>query len=437
MYRETVKSIILFTLVVSSAILTYMVWSYQPEFSQIDTSIESTSNTGQGEPLPFESVMRAYQLIWVNGEEARGTIDEDAVVGVREFLDGTRITDINVYNNMNRLDPTVKEDGSEEFLIVDYPSEMPAKSLFQILGFEYEETLPDYKFDRIVVDIASPQVTFFMLNEALDRVAVAQTDMESDYLLSIVNDYEDSFEDYTGLITNQQTANNKTAIYGPDAPGEVSVMSFLSAQISIDTINDILFMEDEVSVSQNENVYVYEAENGLATYNTDTYNYVYTNLNESLSSERDPHQTIQRSFNFLNSHIGLAPEHILFDYEEEGNQSIYRYTLNGYAVFSDEIAMTISTKYGSNALFEYERPLLYINAQVPSEETEKLARIEDVRYEIALNEALDLQKVSKITIGYNLRFSEEQTELNLVNFTPEWYVKYDGEWLRYNEGGLQ
>nr|WP_255695422.1 two-component system activity regulator YycH [Salinicoccus sp. ID82-1] len=435
-HRETIKSIILFVLVVSSAILTYMVWSYQPEFSQIDTSIESTSNTGQGEPLPFDSVMRAYQLIWVDGENARGTIEEEAVVGVREFLDGTRIRDINVYNNMNRLNPTVKEDGSEEFLIVDYPSEMPAKSLFQILGFEYEETLPDYKFDRIVVDIASPQVVFYMLNESLDRVAVAETDIESDYLLSIVNDYEGSFEDYTGIITNQQTANNKTAIYGPDAPGEVSVMRFLSTQISIDNMNDILFMEDDVSVSQNENVYVYEAENGLATYNTDTYNYVYTNLNESLSSERDPHRTIQRSFNFLNSHIGLAPEHILFDYEEEGNQSTYRYTLNGYAVFSDEIATTVTTKYGSNALFEYERPLLYINAQVPSEEAEELARLEDVRYEIALNDELDLQKVSKITIGYNMRFSEEQTELNLVNFTPEWYVKYDGEWLRYNEGGL-
>ena len=75
MYRETAKSIILFLLVISSAVLTYMVWSYQPEFSQVDTSIDSTSNIGQGEPVPFNSVMRAYQLIWVDGDNVRGTIE--------------------------------------------------------------------------------------------------------------------------------------------------------------------------------------------------------------------------------------------------------------------------------------------------------------------------------------------------------------------------
>ncbi|MHC0551366.1 two-component system activity regulator YycH [Salinicoccus sp. CNSTN-B1] len=216
MNRERLKSTILFLLVISSAILTYMVWSYQPEFSQVDTSIESTSNIGQGESLEFGSVMRAYQLIWVDGNTVKGTIKEDAVVGVREFLKDTEIENIDIYNNINRLTPDVKEDGDEEFLIVDYPSEMPSKSLFQVLGFSYEGALPDYSFDRIIVDIASPKVTFYMLNEALEQVAVAETDIDSSYLLSIVEEYEDSFEDYVGIITNQKTSNNKTAIYGPE-----------------------------------------------------------------------------------------------------------------------------------------------------------------------------------------------------------------------------
>src|SRR5699024_2657673 len=122
MFRETAKSVILFVLVITSGVLTYMVWSYQPEFSQVDTSVESTPNIGGGETVSFKNVMRAYQLIWVDGSDVRGTIEEDAVVGVREFLEGTEIQDINVYSNMNRLDPAVGEDGHEKFLIVDYPS---------------------------------------------------------------------------------------------------------------------------------------------------------------------------------------------------------------------------------------------------------------------------------------------------------------------------
>ncbi len=118
------------------------------------------------------------------------------------------------------------------------------------------------------------------------------------------------------------------------------------------------------------------------------------------------------------------------------SESTYRYTLNGYAVFSDKISSVVTTKYGNNALFEYQRPLLNISAEVPNDEMKSLARLEDVRYQIALNEDLDLQKVSKITIGYDMQFSDVQTELNLLHFTPQWYVKYNGEWMRFNEGGL-
>lgn len=436
MFRETAKSVILFLLVIISAVLTYMVWSYQPEFSQVDTSIESTPDIGRGEPMPFKDVMRAYQLIWADGNDIQGTIKEDAVVGVREFLEGTEIQDINVYNNMNRLNPALDEDGSEEFLIVDYPAEMPAKSLFQVLGFEYEGALPDYSFDRIIVDIASDKVTFFMLNEALDRVAVATTDIESSYLLSIVEKYEDSFEDYTGIITNQETSNNKMAIYGPSDPGDVKVENFLSTQHSTDVMNEILFMDDEISTTRNEDVYVYEGDSNIATYSSSTYSYSYTNLDETLSSGRNPHQTIQRSFDFLNSHSALSNGYMLFDYAEESNESIYRFTMNGYVVFSDEVQNTISVKYGNNAVFEYDRPQLHIDAHVPGDQTKELTTLENVRYQIALNDELDLQKVSKITIGYDMGFAESQTELNLLEFTPEWYVKYDGEWMRFDEGGL-
>ncbi|WP_020007158.1 YycH family regulatory protein [Salinicoccus albus] len=437
MFSETIKSIVLIMLVISSAILTYLVWSYQPEFSQMDTSIEPSPNIGQSETVPFTNVMRAYQTVWVDGNDARGTIEEEAVVGVREFLEGTEIQDINVYNNMNRLDPAVREDGLEEFLIVDYPSEMPNKSLFQVLGFEYEGTLPDYSFDRIVVDLAADNVTFYLLNESLDRVAVANTDIGSSYLLSILEDYEDSFESYTGLITNQSTSNNKTAIYGPSDPGEMDIQNFLSSQYSVDAMNDILFMDEEISTSQDEEVYVYESESNVATYDSSTYNYSYNNLDESMSSGRNPHQTIQDTFSFLNSHTGLTPEHMLFDYMEDSNESIYRSTLNGHVVFSNEIMSTVSIQYGDNAVFEYERPQIHVDAHVPGDSTKELPTLENVRYQIALNEELDLQNVSKITIGYDLSFAESQTELNLLQFTPEWYVKYDGQWMQFDEGGLQ
>lgn len=437
MPKEPIKSVILFALVVSSAILTYMVWSYQPEFSEIETNIDPVSNIGASEPISFNQVMRAYQLVRVEGNDIQGTIQEEAVVGIREYISETEIEDINVYNSLDSLETETNEDEEEEFLIVDYPSDMPAKSLFQVLEFTYEGELPDYNFSRIIVDLAGENVRFSLINEDLDRVAVAPTNLDSEYLKSLLEDHEEHFEQYSGVITNQQTSNNKTAIYGPSEPGDRPVEHFLSSTISANLVNDILFMEDGYTTEQNEQVYVYEGMSNIAQYNSEAYDYTYTDLDESLTGEGNPHQVINRSFSFLNSHSGLNNRHMLFNYNEEENESVYRSTMNGYLVFSEGVSDDISVKYGQNSVYEYNRPLLRVNAEVPEEGEQELVPLENVRYQIALNEELDLQNVSNITIGYNMSFSEDQTELNVIRYTPEWYVKYDGDWFRFDEGGLE
>lgn len=436
MNKENLKSVVLFILVITSLVLTLMVWSYQPEFSEVETDIERTANIGPGEPVPFRSVMRAYQLVWVNGTDIQGTIEEEAVVGIREYIDGTEITDIDVYNSMSRLIPGRNDEDEEEFLIVDYASDLPAKSLFRVLDFEYEGDYPDYSFNRIIVDMVDEHVTFFLINEDLDRVAIASTNLDSDYLKSLLEDHNTLFEEYTGVITNQQTSNNKTAIYGPTSPGEMPVETFLYNVLSVDAVNNMLFLNDAFTTEGNDGTYVYEGNSNIATYNSGTFAYSYNNLEESLTGNSNPHQTIQNSFYFLTSHIGIDQRHILFDYIIDENNSVYRSSMNGHFVFSDEISTTISVKYGEDSVYEYNRPLIRVNAQVPGEENQALPPLENVRYEIALNEDYDLQNVTKITVGYNMAFSTSESEINVVQYTPSWYVKYDGQWMRFDEGSL-
>lgn len=436
MNKENIKSIALFLLVISSLVLTVMVWSYEPEFSEVETDVERTANIGPGEPVPFTSVMRAYQLVWVNDMDIQGTIEEDAVVGIREYIDGTEITDIDVYNSMSRLTPSRNEDDEEEFLIVDYASDMPTKSLFEVLDFEYEGDYPDYSYNRIIVDLVDEHVTFYLINEDLDRVAIATTNLDSDYLKTLLEAHSEQFEEYSGVITNQQTSNNKTAIYGPTSPGEMPIETFLYNVLSVDAVNNMLFLDDDFTTEGEEEMYVYEGDSNIATYNSSTFAYSYNNLAESLSGNSNPHQTIQSGFYFLNSHVGIDQRHVLFDYIDDENSSTYRASMNGYFVFSDEIFTTISVKYGRNAVYEYNRPLIRVNAQVPGEESEALPPLENVRYEIALNDNYDLQNVTKITIGYNMTFSTAESEINVVQYTPSWYIKYDGQWMRFDEGSL-
>lgn len=436
MYKEWIKSIILTVFVLSSAVLAYVVWSYEPEFSQIDTSIEGTTSIGQGERVSFEQVMSTYQLVWISGENTRGTTDPSALIGIREHLEGSNVTSMNVYNSINRLEVRTGENNEEEFLLVDYYSDVPSKTLFQMLGLVYEGTLPDFEFDRIVVDMKEGDVIFNLVDESRSRVAVVTTDISADFLRSIVADYDNTFESYTPIITNQQTSNNMTAIYGPSSPESINVERFMIGQVNTDVMNRILFLNTPVESEPAGDVSIYEGSTNIATYNPETYQYNYTNLNEQMASSENHHQTIQDIYYFLNSHNGLSQSNVLFDYDVSQNQATFRSTLNGRVIFSDEISTAISVKYGVNAVYEYNRPLIRTNAKVSDEEEIELFNIENVRYQIALHDNFDLQKVSKIVLGYNMTYADDNTDLEFIDYTPQWYVKYDGEWMRFNEGGL-
>lgn len=437
MYREWIKSILLIVIVASSAVLTYLVWSYEPEFSQIDTTIEGTTNIGQGERVSFEQVMSTYQLVWIQGENnTRGTTDPRALIGVREHLEGSNIKSMNVYNSLNRLDVRGEESNDEEFLLIDYYSDVPSKSLFQMLGLSHDSTLPDFTFDRIVVDMKEGNAVFNLVDESRSRVAVVETDIAADFLKGHVESYSDIFESYTPIITNQQTANNKTAIYGPSSPGTINTERFMITQINTDVMNRILFLDSPEESPSSGDVSIYEDENHISTYNTDTYEYSYTNLNESSSSSGNNHQTIQDIYYFLNSHNGLSQNNVLFDYESGENAATFRSTLNGRVVFSERLSTAITVKYGANSVYEYSRPLIRTNAKVSDEEEVELLDIENVRYQIALHDKFDLQKVSKIVLGYDMTYDDEETDLEFIDYTPQWYVKYDGAWMKFNEGGL-
>lgn len=437
MHKEWVKSILLIAIVASSAVLSYLVWSYEPEFSQIDTTIEGTTNIGQGERVSFEQVMSTYQMVWIQGESnTRGTTDPRALIGIREHLNGSNIISMNVYNNLNRLDVRGEDSNDEEFLLIDYYSDVPSKSLFMMLGLSHEATLPDFTFDRIVVDMKEGNVVFNLVDENRSRVAVVETDITADFLKGHVESYSDIFEAYTPIITNQQTSNNMTAIYGPSSPGSSRTERFIISQLNTDVMNRILFMDSPEESPSSGDIAIYENENHISTYNSDTYQYSYTNLNESSASSGNNHQTLQDIYYFLNSHNGLSKNNVLFDYEAGENTATFRSTLNGRVVFSERLSTAITVKYGANSVYEYTRPLIRTNAKVSDEEEVELLDIENVRYQIALHDNFDLQKVSKIVLGYDMTYADEETDLEFIDYTPQWYVKYDGAWMKFNEGGL-
>ena len=72
---------------------------------------------------------------------------------------------------------------------------------------------------------------------------------------------------------------------------------------------------------------------------------------------------------------------------------------------------------------------------VPRYVQNSLQSTEELINELA-NSHLDINKISNLTIGYQL----EETSVNqIVNFIPSWFINYNGKWISLSKlvGGEQ
>ena len=436
MSKEHLKTIALVILVISSCVLTYKTWSYEPEFRKVDTTLTTAPSTAQGEQVEFKTTMRTFQIIRVKDDESIGTMDQGTLVGMRQFLEGSKINLSGKPEKINNLKLSPSETTEENFMIVDYLSELPARSLFSILGFEIGPEMIEYNFDRVLIDLNKEFVVFNLLNGDRTNYVSYETDIKTSDLRNVLDKNMKTFEDYSAIITNDLTSNRMTAIYGPSVPGRKKVQQFIPSTISVNALNESLFLNEKVTARKEDNFTIYESDTGLATYSSKTYGYSYTNLKETRDNDRSPHRTIEKSFVFLNGHMGLSSRYILFSYDLDKDEVTYRQTLDDYIVFSDEIATEIRIASGKSTIVEYDRPMIQTNAVLPTDESMELADIELVRYNIASNPNLDLTKVSKLIVAYDMHFTKDQTELNTIEYTPAWYVLYDGEWRKFEGGAM-
>lgn len=436
MSKEHLKTIALVILVISSCVLTYKTWSYEPEFRKVDTTLTTAPSTAQGEQVEFKTTMRTFQIIRVKDDKSIGTMDQGTLVGMRQFLEGSKINLSGKPEKINNLKLSPSETTEENFMIVDYLSELPARSLFSILGFEIGPEMIEYNFDRVLIDLNKEFVVFNLVNGDRTNFVSYETDIKTSDLRNVLDKNMKTFEDYSAIITNDLTSNRMTAIYGPSVPGRKKVQQFIPSTISVNALNESLFLNEKVTARKEDNFTIYESDTGLATYSSKTYGYSYTNLKETRDNDRSPHRTIEKSFVFLNGHMGLSSRYILFSYDLDKDEVTYRQTLDDYIVFSDEIATEIRIASGKSTIVEYDRPMIQTNAVLPTDESMELADIELVRYNIASNPNLDLTKVSKLIVAYDMHFTKDQTELNTIEYTPAWYVLYDGEWRKFEGGAM-
>ncbi len=443
--KELIKSIILFLLVLMSAILTYMTWNFSPDLANVDkddnSKKEAKSNT-IGKPLDqgMSQVVTPYQVIHSKGENTEGM--EATRSNVEETIQPLKNHRVLHAEQMHSNHNLIIPDLSDEFLVLDFTYDMPlATYLGQVLNIN-AKVPNNFKFDRLLIDNNQDgKIKLYAISKDRHNVVRMTTTVKADKFSQAMKKRQQQMQPYTEIITNKDTIDKATHIFAPKSPKGQKSYHTIFNRISVDTMNSILFNDSVVVRSSRSGSVTYNNNTGVANYNDETEKYRYTNLSEDEARSNNMQDSMPSTYAYINNHGGFTDDFRLFHTDNKRGELTYQMFLNGRPTFNDDDLNTLKVSWGNKGIFGYARTLLKANVTIDSGEKEvDLPGAETVRSELANNPEIEFEKVTNMTIGYSMEDKKDNGDIEIQRnseFNPQWYVEYDGQWLAYKDGGLE
>ncbi|UXS75553.1 YycH family regulatory protein [Staphylococcus chromogenes] len=439
--RELIKSIVLTFLVISSLVLTFMIWNFSPDVSETysDTNKENTKAIGMRYDKDAGQVMTPLQMIHVNGEKMEGAPATPYVNDFSKLFDKHHISKVEEFQNNNGLTLNTLSD---RLIIFDYPTDIPlAMYLNEVMNVP-AKVPANFKFNRIILDIGQRQkVNVYAIDAERHRAIRMRTNVSVKTIDQYLSNMSSSLESYTDILTDQTTVNNATYLYAPKEPKDLRTYRTIFSNIDVEDLNSILFDDTPIVRTTKSGNTTYNNNTGMVNYDANKDTYSYTNLSEDEHSTRDMNVGIPRTFDFINKHGGFTDDFRLFKANSDEGEMVYQMFVNGRPIFDSTIRNQIKVIWGERGIFEYSRGLLKTNVTVDNGEKPKvLPEAEEVRSELASNGRVDFGKVQLMTVGYRMvtnNASSDGLEIQRNSqFVPTWYIKYNHAWYEFRDGEL-
>lgn len=435
MFKDVMKSLLLFSLIISSVILTYKIWNYTPELTNVETSPdEKTPTIGPRNNDNIRSIFMPFQMISYEEQNVKGTSDVDAIMDFTDKIAGSKVKKTTLLAN------NLTSEIGKKYIIFDFTVNMPNDMyLTSVLNLN-NKFVDKHQFNRLIIDSDSgPELTLYLLSA--DKMLRVETTAKSASFNKLLKTYDGRMIKYSGIITNEKTTDEKTNVYAPFSSDHAKTYRYMADRINVEDINNAVLDEKEHVIERTR-------KNGPTTYfgNTGVVSitqnsiYKYNNLSETDSVKPDPEENLVNSFSFISKHGGFTDDYRLFSIRQDNHAINYQMFLSGLPVFNQSGLSEINVTWGENEVYEYRRGLFSTSVAVPSTSTTKnLPTAEQVRFALASNRRYNYEDITHMIIGYEMKTSapnDLQLQTTLL-FEPSWYIEYQGEWKKYEDGRLK
>lgn len=438
-YIEPIKSLILTFLVLMSLVLTFMIWSYKPDYPL--TEDPQVDGILMGDTKNMSSIIKPYRMLFSTEDGFSGTATAiDPIIEYFNQLKPKSFTFVNGNLSAEKVNEMIRVPNR---MTMFFQSDIPLQTFQRVISVE-ETEFDEVVFNRLIMDWNTVNETqqaqlFFVStnNGTVYRMDIEIEDIDEFNELFIVQP-KSYVEEYV-----EKLRENNLSLYLVNTPLDEFQYTYYTFELRSELLKNLLFEDTSIvekTVEESEEVYTDSM--SILTLNTQAKTMDYVDWGVESIAAISPYNLLLYTFDFINGHGGFTEDYRLASMNLQKHIVEYQLYLQGYPVFSSTTSTRISTTWGENRIHRYRRPYYLLDFNIDNEITGKQldSGVDIVQY-IERHTELDLSKIDDIVVGYDLI---QNPDSRLFRLEPSWFAitgntskRIPIEWIRGDEYGLE
>jgi len=416
MTLETFKSLVLVALVSLSLLLTYTIWTFQPNYDRYKSDLKYVGEADLGgDIVTKKSVIKPYMTIFHMDEQYLGFRHpgqaDDFFTNIQDYT----LTNYTLTEPLSLVD--------EKYAIeLMFPESLPLdmiKSIFTLEDPEMELPTWSYKEMYLIFDENDPRIdVHFVSTESNGQASFTiESTRAITYLWSkVIN--EDNLEPY--FLVEELAPK----IYLPVNQPSIQSRTIAIERILPSKLVDALFANPSIVSPNVGEAYYTDGQRGMRVLD-DRKSIEYINPIQSSYERMEKIQLLDESISKINDHAGWTNDFYLDTVVASINQVIYRMHYDNYPIFHHGDLAIIDHQWRQQDVYKYKRPIFYLKSSfggnfVQLESGEDL--IEHMQNQLENN----IEHVRDIRLGYQLIYYDNEPYSVLLQ--PAWFMNYNGQW---------
>ncbi|MCD5325640.1 MULTISPECIES: YycH family regulatory protein [Pontibacillus] len=418
---EYLKSIILGLLVTISLLVTFALWTYQPEYDDINNGspiLEAETKLNNGVQQSVSDIIKPELLLFHQDERHFSLKSWNETKNLYEKIVKWPLTDINLVSK-----DVIETESSIEIV---YPAGIPLSTLASTftIGGEAEKDVKEMNMniDQIFISFTQNQSKYYDVYFVSRQSGTAYSAVIRNF------DVSNAVEKYlTGSNSEMEyfSVDNYfgNPVYLPESQVTLPVLPFQAQKLNVETMKNVLFNNPKL-VKRNSTYgeTFYNIDNRLMKVSENERHMRFEQFQTDETNELSRQQLIKQSLNDINDHNGWTANSSYHLFDIRDNVIDYRIFQDGYPVLDGgkELSLKITQTWRNQDLVEYERPLIQLRYPIlnPNQHDDILSGREILPY-------IEDQSFEDIKIGYRVEIKGQQELVILLE--PAWFIKYVGQ----------